>query len=111
MCFLKKSELYNIVQLLPEKIVLKLTMCFPVSFQEYKVRLSDKASRGQFVAAVRATDADQNSKLTYGIIGKTHYHFTKLNPKKRALSNFVFQYCKEFGTQCKKNFSDPPRDS
>ena len=44
-------------------------MCFPVSFQEYKVRLSDKASRGQFVAAVRATDADQNSKLTYGIIG------------------------------------------
>ena len=32
--------------------------------------------------------------------------------KKRALSNFAFQHCKEFiGTQCKKNFSDPPRDS
>ena len=52
-----------------EEVVFKLTMCFPVSFQEYKVRLLDKASRGQFVAAVRATDADQNSKLTYGIIG------------------------------------------
>ena len=66
-----RSLQYSSTKLLPEKIVLKLTMCFPVSFQEYKVRLSDKASRGQFVAAVRATDADQNSKLTYGIIGKT----------------------------------------
>ena len=26
---------------------------------EYTVRLSDRASRGQFVAAVRATDADE----------------------------------------------------
>ena len=43
---------------------------------------------------------------------KPHYHFTRLNPKKRALSNFAFQHCKEFiGTQCKKNFSNPPRDS
>ena len=67
----KVRTLQYSTKLLPEKIVLKLTMCFPVSFQEYKVRLSDKASRGQFVAAVRATDADQNSKLTYGIIGKT----------------------------------------
>ena len=24
---------------------------------------------------------------------KTHYHFTRLNPKKRALSNFAFQHC------------------
>ena len=23
----------------------------------------------------------------------THYHFTRLNPKKRALSNFAFQHC------------------
>ena len=38
-------------------------------FQEYDVRLSDRASRGQFVAAVRATDSDEKTKLTYGIIG------------------------------------------
>ena len=35
---------------------------------EYDVRLSDRASRGQFVAAVRATDLDEKTKLTYGII-------------------------------------------
>ena len=23
----------------------------------------------------------------------SHYHFTRLNPKKRALSNFAFQHC------------------
>ena len=50
-------------------------------------------------------------KELYGKSVLSHYHFTRLNPKKRALSNFAFQHCKEFiGTQCKKNFSDPPRD-
>ena len=50
------------------------------------------------------------------VIGKTelmsHCEFIRLNPKKRALSNFAFQHCQEsIGTQNKKKFSVSPRDS
>ena len=36
---------------------------------EYQVSLSDRASRGQFVAKVRAIDQDEEGKLVYSIIG------------------------------------------
>ena len=36
---------------------------------EYQVSLSDRASRGQFVAKVRAIDHDEEGKLVYSIIG------------------------------------------
>ena len=48
---------------------------------EYNVRLSDKASRGQFVASVRAIDPDEESNLSYGIIGGNEDHVFAINPK------------------------------
>ena len=41
-----------------------------------------------------------------------HCYFTILKNRKRALSTFAFQNCKEFiGIQSKKNFWNPARDS
>ena len=44
---------------------------------DYSVRLSDQAQRGQFVAAVRAIDKDQDPNLTYSLItdGNNHQNF------------------------------------
>ena len=71
-------------------------------------------NNGNLKQNIAKMSQDKKTRYEIGqfIMQSSHYHFTRLNPKKRALSNFAFQHCKEFiGTQCKKNFSDPPRDS
>lgn len=47
---------------------------------EYVVRLSDKASRGQFVASVRAVDVDEDSGLSYSITGGNDEQVFQIDP-------------------------------
>ena len=42
---------------------------------EYMVKLSDKAQRGQFVAQVKAVDEDEVGSLSYSVVGGTGHQF------------------------------------
>ena len=57
---------------------------------EYMVKLSDKAQRGQFVAQVKAVDEDEVRSLSYSVVGGTGHQFFSVEANSGLATNSIF---------------------
>ena len=66
---------------------------------EYMVKLSDKAQRGQFVAQVKAVDEDEVGSLSYSVVGGTGHQFFSVEANSGTITLVNLH---NFGTQSSK---------